>query len=520
MAEPATDGGDDGWPEPGSPAELAAFAALQAGLPALYRRQFPDPLAPRTVVVVPSLSLDAEVLARITGAHHYEERLLSLLQLLRLPRTRMVYLSSTPIPESIIDYYLHLLPGIPTRHARQRLTLLSCHDTAGLPLSAKLLARPRLLAATRAAIGDPAAAHMACFNVSALERTLAVRLGVPIYGCDPELLPLGGKSGGRRLFRAAGVPLPDGAEDLRDETDLAEGLARLARARPDLRRAVVKLDEGFSGEGNATFDLRGAPGDASLPAWIRARLPGLAFEAQGMSWEVYRTKLAQMGGVVEAFVEGAEKRSPSVQLRIDPLGRLEVVSTHDQVLGGPSGQIFLGCRFPADPGYTLAIQAEALKVGERLRERGVLGRFGIDFISVREGDCWRHHAIEINLRKGGTTHPFQMLQLLTDGAYDAASGEFRAPGGRTCAYVASDNLRSPRYRGLTPDDLIEIAVLNGLHFHGATQEGVAFHMIGALSEFGKLGLVCVAGTVKRASELYDETVAVLEREGDGASARA
>ncbi len=513
MVEDAARGGDGAWPEPGSQAELVAFRELQAALPTLYRRLFPDPLAPRTVVVVPSLSLDAEVLARIAGAHHYEERLLSLLVLLRLPRTRVIYLSSTPIPEPIVDYYLHLLPGIPTRHARQRLILLSCHDTAPLPLSAKLLARPRLLGAIRAAIADPAAAHMACFNVSALERTLAVRLGIPLYGCDPALLPLGGKSGGRRLFRAAGVPLPDGAEDLRDEIDLAEALARLARERPDLSRAVIKLDQGFSGEGNATFDLRGAPRDGSLAAWARARLPQLAFEARGMDWEVYRAKLAQMGGVVEAFVGGEEKRSPSVQLRIDPLGRLEVVSTHDQVLGGPNGQIFLGCRFPADRAYALAIQAEALKVGEQLRARGVLGRFGVDFISVREGDGWRHQAIEINLRKGGTTHPFQMLQLLTDGAYDPATAEFRAPGGRTCAYVASDNLESPRYRGLTPDDLIEIAVLNGLHFHGATQEGVAFHMIGALSEFGKLGLVCVAGTVERAGELYRETVAVLDREG-------
>jgi hypothetical protein len=42
---------------------------------------------------------------------------------------------------------------------------------------------------------------------------------------------------------------------------------------------------------------------------------------------------------------------------------------------------------------------------------------------------------------------------------------------------------------LTPDDLIDIAVMNGLHFHSATQEGVAFHLLGALSEFGKLGLL-------------------------------
>lgn len=498
---------------PGSAAELAAFARLQGRLPDMFREVFPDPRAPRTVVILPSLSLDEEVLAKITGAHHYEERMLCLLLLLRLPRTRIVYLTSQPIADSIIDYYLHLLPGIPTQHARERLTLLACHDAAPLPLAAKILTRPRLLERIRAAIGDSAAAHMSCFNVSALERSLAVRVGVPIYGCDPELLPLGSKSGGRKLLREAGVPVPEGAEDLTDARQLAEALAELKRRRPTMERAVVKLNEGFSGEGNATFGFAGAPLDSGLSAWVRSRLSQLAFEAKGMDWDVYEAKIAQMGAVAEAFVEGAEKRSPSAQYRVDPLGRVEVISSHDQVLGGRTGQVFLGCRFPADAAYRLEIQAAGLRAAEALRDRGVLGRFGIDFISVRESGGWRHYAIEINLRKGGTTHPFLMLQFLTDGSYDPATGEFRTPGGRACCYEATDNLESPRYRGLTPEDLIDIAVMNGLHFHGATQEGVAFHLLGALSEFGKLGLVAVAETPARAAALYGETVAVLDREG-------
>jgi hypothetical protein len=492
---------------------LAAFQRLQALLPALFRDIFPNAQAPRTVVILPSLSLDTEVLSKIAGAHHYEERMLCLLLLLRLPRTRVVYLTSQPIADSIIDYYLHLLPGIPTQHARERLTLISCHDGAALPLAAKILARPRLIERIRAAIGDPAAAHMSCFNVSALERSLAVRLGVPIYGCDPALLPLGSKSGGRRLLREAGVPVPEGAEDLLDAQQLAEALAEMKHRVPTLERAVVKLNEGFSGEGNATFKFEGAPEDRDLAQWVRNRLPRLIFEAKGMEWDAYEQKLREMGAVAEAFIEGAEKRSPSAQYRVDPLGHVEVISTHDQVLGGRSGQVFLGCRFPADAAYRLEIQAAGLKAAESLRDRGVLGRFGIDFISVQDRGTWRHYGIEINLRKGGTTHPFLMLQFLTDGRYDPATGDFCTPGGRPCCYEASDNLEAPHYRGLTPEDLIDIAVVNGLHFHGATQEGVVFHLLGALSEFGKLGLVAVAETPARAAALYSEAVDVLNREG-------
>jgi hypothetical protein len=73
-----------------------------------------------------------------------------------------------------------------------------------------------------------------------------------------------------------------------------------------------------------------------------------------------------------------------------------------------------------------------------------------------------------------------MLQFLTDGRYDSARGEFRTPSGTARCYFASDNLEAPVYRGLTPEDLIDIAVVNGLHFNSATQQGVVFHLIGAL----------------------------------------
>ncbi len=499
-------------PEPGSPEEREVFRRLQEGLPELFRKVFPDPKAPRTVLIVPSFSLDQEVMSKITGVAHYEERLLCLLLLLRMPRTRIVYVTSTAISDAVIDYYLHLLPDIPTRQARARLTLISCDDTRLRPLTAKILDRPDLLARLGEAIGERSWAHMTCFNVTELERSLAVRLGVPIYGCDPELHHLGFKSDSRRLFKDVGVPLPDGFEDLPDAATIAEALTELKARNPALRRAVVKLNEGFSGEGNAVFSFDGAPEKGGLAAWIRERLPALTFAARGMTWEDYAAKVGEMGAVVEAFVEGPDMRSPSAQFRVDPLGELEAISTHDQIMGGTSDQIFLGCRFPADESYRLEIQAEGLKAAEALRDKGVLGRFGIDFMSVREGDAWRHYAIEVNLRKGGTTHPFLMLQFLTDGRYDPDTGLYHTPSDRPRFYYASDNLENRRYRGLTPDELIDLAVVAGLQYHGATHEGVVFHLLGALHKFGKFGVVCVGASNERARNLYDEITRILDRE--------
>jgi len=492
--------------------ELAAFRDLQAGFSSSFKTIFDDPSSPRTVVILPSFSLDQEVLSKVTGIHYYEERMLCLLLLLRMPRTRVIYVTSTPIPETIVDYYLHLLPGVPGGHARQRLKLLSCNDASPVPLTRKILERPRMLARIREAVADVSSAHMTCYTVTELERKLALALNLPIYGCDPALQHWGSKSGSRKIFRDAGIELPLGFEDLVGGEQIADALAELKGRKPELRKAVVKLNEGFSGEGNALVDLADAPTGAALPVWLRDRLPGMAFEARGMTWDLYEDKLRSMGGIVEEFIPGAVKRSPSAQLRIDPRGGIEAVSTHDQVLGGPGGQIFEGCRFPADPAYRLDIQARGIKVGHSLVQKGILGRFGVDFVSVKEADAWRHIAIEINLRKGGTTHPFLMLQFLTDGRYDPETGEFLTPAGQSRCYYASDNLEAERYRGLTPEDLVDISVANGLHFHAASGEGVAFHLIGALSEFGKLGVVCIGQSHARADTLYQSTIEILDRE--------
>jgi PGM1 C-terminal domain len=274
----------------------------------------------------------------------------------------------------------------------------------------------------------------------------------------------------------------------------------------------VKLNEGVSGSGNALVELRGlpAPGAPDESAELRRRLMGMAFEQAGTRLGDYVAALERDGGIVEERVTGAELRSPSVQLRVTPLGEVELLSTHDQVLGGPSGQRYLGCRFPADPGYAGRITAEAAKVGELLAREGVLGRFAIDFVTVRDDDGhWEPYAIELNLRKGGTTHPFLTLQFLTDGIYDADAATFIAPSGRAKHLVATDHVESDVLRGLTVDELFEIAATNHLQFDQARQTGVVFHMMGSLTELGRLGLTAVGDDPEEADATFERAQQLL-----------
>ena len=497
----------------------ARFDELQTKLVPLWRSIERMSQDEQTIVVVPSMSVDLAV----SGAEMqiYEERFLFLLLLLRQPRARLVYVTSRQVLPEIIDYYLDLIPGVIPSHARPRLHLVTPLDGSARPLTDKLLERPRLLAQIRSLIPDPDQAHLVPFNTTELEQELAVRLGIPMFAADPRYFPLGTKSGCRRLFAEEGVVHPIGIENLGSVGELVEAICRLRATKPSLEQVLVKLNEGVSGEGNALVELRDLPepGSANETDAISQRVQAMSFELKVAIYDGYVDKLERRGGIVEERISGDEFRSPSVQLRITPLGKVELLSTHDQVLGGPSGQSYLGARFPADFAYAGSISAEARTIGDRLAKEGVLGRFAVDFVVVRGTDGgWDPFAIEINLRKGGTTHPFLTLQFLTDGRYDPSTGLFRTPTGAEKHLVATDHLESPLLRGLRLDDLFDVVARHGLHYDQSRQTGVVLHMLSCVTEEGRIGLTAVGDSPAEAQKTYQHAEQILLDEARAALA--
>ncbi|MGQ0519810.1 MAG: peptide ligase PGM1-related protein [Actinomycetota bacterium] len=453
-----------------------------------------------TLVVLPSPTFAVSELRKITGIQFYEERMLFTTLLLRRPDLRMVYLTSLPVDEAIVAYYLRFLPD--PDDARRRLVLLTLDDPSPLPLSEKLLHRPDVLDQVRELAGPPDQAHLLPFNVTRFEHDLTEVLGLPVYGPHPDLVPLGSKSGSRQVARRAGVPVLDGSEDLFSLDDVEAAVHALRARRPDAPAVVVKLNDGFSGQGNAIVDLRGLA--SPLPA------SATTFCAAGESWPSFAAKIEAGGSIVEELAQGEGVVSPSVQVRIAPSGTFEVISTHDQVLGGPSNHIYLGCRFPADPAYRLEIQSAALAVAEVLAGDGVIGSFGIDFLVVPEPSRLQLYLSEINLRMGGTTHPYWMTRLVTGAVYDDATGELVVDGRATC-YVATDNLKSEHLVGRTPAQVIEAVDRAGLAYDPATGAGVTLHLMGAIPRFGKMGATCIAPTIDDADELSSELAGAVVR---------
>jgi hypothetical protein len=491
-----------------------AFDSLQLTMPSVWESMQLGH-ADESVVVVPSISTDGPTARSGTIMQAMEERALFLLLLLRQPRLRMIFVTSQPISESTIEYYLGLLPGVIPSHARARLKLVAVGDASSAPLSSKLLTRPRLLRRIRSLIPNPAKSHLIPYNTTSLERDVALSLGIPMYGADPRLADLGTKTGCRRMFDELGVQCPVGAEDLHTVDDIVASVQAMRVKRPMLTEAIVKLNDGVSGSGNALVDLRGLPpsGSSEEPAAITERLLGMELESDKLTLDVYLAAFEEHGGIVEERITGVALTSPSVQMRALPDGTVELLSTHDQLLGGNSGQQYLGCVFPADPDYAALIAEPAMVIGRYLAKLGVLGRFAVDFVTVQdESGAWTPYAIELNLRKGGTTHPFLTLQFLTDGTYDGDGGVFRTPGGSPKYLVATDHVEDDRLKVLTVLDLFEIVVNHGLHFDQSRRRGVVFHMLSCLTECGRIGLTAVGDTPEDARSIYDEAQSVLLQE--------
>ena len=231
----------------------AEFDRLQKKLVPLWKSIERFNQDPQTIVVVPSMSIDATDSGAVIQA--YEERFLFLLLLLRQPRARLIYVTSRTILPSIIDYYLDLLPGVIPSHARQRLFLPSPMDGSARPLSEKLLERPRLIERIRSLIMDPDRAHLVPFNTTNREKELALQLGIPMYGRGSEIFPRGNKERLPENFQRRKCSAPVRPRKHWQQGRAVDAIAEMQATKPSIKQLMVKLNEGVSGEGNAVIDL-------------------------------------------------------------------------------------------------------------------------------------------------------------------------------------------------------------------------------------------------------------------------
>ena len=380
---------------------------------------------PHTSVVVPSLTLDQAELRKLPGVSFYEERLLFLLIRLRNPRGRMVYITSQPIHPMILEYYFQFLAGVPGQpcarapdaplRARRLAALADREDPgAAAPDRAHPRRHPRRATAPTSPSSTRPRSSASWPCCSASRSTAWI----------PKLTHLGTKSGSRKVFREAGDRPARGRGGPAHGARGGERAAwTCARSAPRSARAVVKLNDSFSGEGNALFRYPDGVRRSDVPGCLaRHRVLGAHRDADPLLREVRAHGRRRRGvhrSAREALAERAGAREPrrrgdaDLHARPDP-GRADRPGVPRLQLPRPRG-------IPA--GRSRRRRARSARV---LASYGVVSRFGIDFLVWRQGphEPWQVTALEINLRMGGTTHPYLALQFLTGGQLDPATGLF------------------------------------------------------------------------------------------------
>jgi hypothetical protein len=470
---------------------VRSFDQLQSDLGHALRLNKAGSGQEHVVIALPSYSLGETLLAhyapRLPALEH--RYLLAATLLGRIESAHFVFVGSQDPGPDVVDHYVSLADPALHGSIRRRLTCVTLDDASPRSVAAKLLDAPedRDRIATAVA-GRPA--FIEPWNVTEQEVALAELLQLPVNGTSPALRHLAFKSNGRRLLRAAGVPVPFGFEDVRTVADVVAAARRVQDERPGCQAVVVKHDDSGAGDGNVVLSLGGDDLELTvraLPDWYLADLTA--------------------GGIVEERITGEEFRSPSAQVDVRPDGGVDLIATHEQDLGGPDDQVYLGCRFPAAAEYAGLIGRHAVATGAELARHGVVGRVAVDFaVARREGGDWDVRALEINLRKGGTTHPYAALRNLVPGRYDADDGCWYADrDGAARAYQATDNLVDPAWLGLRPRDVIGVLRRRGIAFDRTRGEGVVPHMLSCLAIDGRFGLTAVGRDADHAADLVQAT---------------
>lgn len=479
---------------------MKTFEQLQAGLAPALAANREDSATPHVVISLPSYSAGSSLL------RHYGDRILALehryllgtLMTHRLEHATLASVSSIAPTADVLDYHRRLRPRPGAWSAGTH--VFGLEDSSPRSLAEKLLARPDVLDRLRLLIGDRLA-FIEPWNVTAHEVAIAECLQVPINGMDPALWNVGFKSAGRQLFARAGVPHPAGVEDVRSVADVLRAMEAVRAASPEASAVVIKHDDSYAGDGNMVVNLLDGTEPAGADVLLRrVRALPLSYLAE-----------LRRGGVVEELVTGTEVTTPSAQIDLLPDGRVDVLATHEQVVGGANGQVFLGCRFPADPGHAADVARHARAVGEQLVAAGALGRVSVDFVATRDASgASRVFALEVNLRKGGTTHPYAALRNLVPGRYDEAVGQWvTAADHGPRAYVCTDNLLDASWLGLSPRLVIEAVERAGLQLDHRNGVGVVLHMLSGLAIDGRIGLTAIGLDSEHAQRLHDATCRVI-----------
>lgn len=237
------------------------------------------------------------------------------------PNVKVIYISSLEMTTEVLGYYYKVLEIGDIADPASKVTVITPQP---------LVLAPRHLSTTRTLLYCQASikrlkdllrrqkAYIVPHIMSKDEVELSVMLGIPVLGGDPSQASLcGTKSGSKRVFIEAEVPVPPAAMDIYDEREFYTTLTRLIAKNLHIDIWLFKIDDECGGRGIASLDLSTwktfknlkRAGDLTelqqealhralhsfVPSKVNIQMPSLY-----PNWFAFLSEFTKSGGIIEA----------------------------------------------------------------------------------------------------------------------------------------------------------------------------------------------------------------------------
>ncbi|CAF1395000.1 unnamed protein product, partial [Didymodactylos carnosus] len=422
--------------------QLDFFAKKQLDL----RRRWPQIQSQRRVIVhLPSLGLTHRVRRKLNNLPVRENFQIGRLCDIYDPNVDVIYVSPMPINNEVLQYYNKLVNLRPSVEKGELVQQDNAHRFM-IVVPEALHSFPNLIRGREA--------YMVTGVSHFDDLYLAEYLDIAVIGCEPEVSYLySSKSGSKRVFEAATVPLPYGEFDVYNQQQLYESLAQLIIEHLDVQRWLFKIDDDYDGLGIAYCDvvkylpcyktvLKEAArfGDKWAHKWaqehsyakVLSELPDVLEQhtiyvnkTQFSNWNIFLKVFLTQGGIIEAYPPSDSVTSLTVCIFIEPDGQIRVLCSGDH-LHAESEFSCWGLSFPQSSVDPTELNSYCQKIAEQCKQRNIFGYLDIDFVTFIDAKSDKQQLWAVDLSIGYSEHVsmYNVMRYVTTGKFDSSQHLF------------------------------------------------------------------------------------------------